>query len=100
MRTTHTTPYGHVHPTTIPHHPEPNPKTTKPNSFGDLAPSSEAGKGFTIVFALLGVSLVALSVGEISAYLIEKHDEQVWVCECVGSGMAVLVYLDPKKEQH
>lgn len=45
--------------------------------FGDLAPASEAGKGFTIVFALLGVSCVALSVGEISAYLIEKHDEQV-----------------------
>jgi voltage-gated potassium channel Kch len=45
--------------------------------FGDLVPSTEAGKGFTIVFALLGVSLVALSVGEISAYLIEKHDEQV-----------------------
>lgn len=35
------------------------------------------GKAFTIVFALVGVSLVALSVGEISNYLIEKHDEQV-----------------------
>jgi len=45
--------------------------------FGDLTPSTEAGKGFTIVFALLGVSLVALSVGEISSYLIEVHDDKV-----------------------
>lgn len=59
-----------------------------PNRFGDLTPASETAKAVTIVFALVGVSLVALSVGEISNYLIEKHDEQVrWVRFRRGEGV-------------
>ena len=36
-----------------------------------------SAKGFTIVYALLGISLAAMAVGEISAWLIEQHDKKV-----------------------
>ena len=44
--------------------------------FGDLAPTSEASKTFTIVFALLGIGLFASFVAKLVALRLDSHSRR------------------------
>ncbi|EKU21407.1 potassium channel protein, partial [Nannochloropsis gaditana CCMP526] len=45
--------------------------------FGDMTPLTQESRLFTIFFAIVGISVVALAVGEISGFIIEKETAKV-----------------------
>jgi hypothetical protein len=45
--------------------------------YGDLAPANDASRVFTIFFALYGINILGMFLGNIGEYVIEKQEESM-----------------------
>ena len=59
-----------IHPPT---HPPTHLPTFSSVGFGDHVPATQQARLFTIFFAVVGISIIALAVGEISGFIIERQ---------------------------